>query len=212
MRRENSSYRLLVEGADDKHSVIHLMKRHGIDWDNSTDLLPHVHDCGGFDPLVKSIQVSVKSYKRLGIIVDANFDVDKRWQQVTNELSKMDITLPESPNQDGTIITGMYTDWKVGVWLMPDNQNKGELEDFLSKLVPLDNECWLYADEVTKHAKQIGAQFSDKLFSKARIHTWLAWQRNPGLPFGTAITAKYFGADSQEALKFAKWFNLLFSG
>jgi len=212
MRRESSSYRLLVEGADDKHSVIHLMKRHGINWDNSEDVLPHVHDCGGFDPLVKSIQVSVKSYKCLGIIVDANFKVDKRWQQVRDELFKTGITLPKSPNQDGTIITGMYTDWKVGVWIMPDNQNKGELEDFLSKLVPLDDECWLYADEVTKNVKKIGAKFPDKFFSKARIHTWLAWQEKPGLPFGTAITAKYFGADSQEALKFVKWFNLLFSG
>jgi hypothetical protein len=55
-------------------------------------------------------------------------------------------------------------------------------------------------------------QFPDKLFIKARIHTWLAWQENPGLPFGTAITARYFGADSQEALKFVNWFNLLFSG
>jgi hypothetical protein len=211
MRRESSPYRLLVEGTDDKHSVIHLMKRHGINWDNSSDVIPHVHDCGGFDPLVKSIQVNVKSYKRLGIVVDANMDIEKRWQQVTNELSKTNITLPKSSNQNGTIITGMYTDWKVGVWLMPDNQNKGELEDFLSKLVPLDDKRWLYADEVTKHAKKIGAKFPEKLFIKARIHTWLAWQESPGLPFGTAVTAKYFGADSQEALKFVKWFNLLFS-
>jgi hypothetical protein len=211
MRRESSSYRLLVEGVNDKHSVIHLMKRHGIDWDNSTDLLPHVHDCGGFDQLVKSIQVSAKSYERLGIIIDANMDIEKRWQQLTNELAKTNITLPESTDQNGTIITGMYTDWKVGVWLTPDNQNKGELEDFLSKLVPLEDECWLYTDEVTKRAKKIGAKFSDKLFIKARIHTWLAWQENPGLPFGTAITAKYFRADSKEALKFVKWFNLLFS-
>ena len=211
MRRENSPYRLLVEGKDDKHSVIHLMKRHGIDWDNPTDALPHVHDCDGFNLLVKSIQVNVKSYERLGIVVDANMDMAKRWQQVMNELSKINIALPESPNQDGTIITGMYPDWKVGVWLMPDNQNKGELEDFLSKLVPPNNECWSYADDVTKRAKQIGARFPDKWFCKAKVHTWLAWQESPGLPFGTAIKAKYFGADLPEALQFVDWFNLLFS-
>jgi hypothetical protein len=211
MIRESSSYRLLVEGTDDKHSVIHLMRRHGIDWDSLTAALPHVHDCGGFDPLLKSIRVSVKSYNRVGIIVDANMDVGRRWQQVMNELSEIDIALPGSPHKDGTIVTGMYTDWKVGVWLMPDNQNRGELEDFLGKLVPLDDKHWLYADEVTKQAQQMGAHFSDKLFSKARVHTWLAWQENPGLPFGTAITARYFGADSREALKFVRWFNLLFS-
>lgn len=211
MRRESSLYRLLVEGSDDKHSVIHLMKRHGIDWDNPANILPHVHDCGGFDPLLKSIQVNVKSYKKLGVVVDANMDLEKRWQQLVNKLSEIDVILPESPSQDGTIITGMYSDWKVGVWLMPDNQNRGELEDFLSKLVPSDDKCWSYADEVTKHAKQLGARFPDKLLCKAKIHTWLAWQENPGLPFGTAITAKYFEADSPEALNFVDWFRLLFS-
>jgi hypothetical protein len=159
MKRESSPYRLLVEGTDDKHSIIHLMKRHGINWDASAGVIPHVHDCGGFDPLVKSIQVNVKSYERLGIVVDANMDMEKRWQQVANEFAKTNITLPELCNQDGTIITGMYTDWKVGVWLMPDNQNKGEIEDFLSKLIPLDDKRWMYADEATKHAKKIGAKF-----------------------------------------------------
>ena len=211
MIREGSPYRLLVEGTDDKHSVIHLMKRHGIDWDNSTSMLPHIHDCGGFDPLVKSIQVSAKSYERLGIIVDANENIDKRWKQVKNELSNIDIKLPESPDQDGTLITGMYTDWKVGVWLMPDNKNKGELEDFLSLLISLDDKCWPYTDKVTKRAKEIGALFPVKEFNKARIHTWLAWQEKPGLPFGTAITAKYFRVDSPEALKFVQWFKKLFS-
>jgi hypothetical protein len=187
------------------------MKRHGVDWDNSTDVLPYVHDCRGFDPLVKSIQVSVKSYKRLGIMLDANDDIDKRWKQVTNELSHINIKLPKSPKQNGTIVTGMYTDWKVGVWLMPDNQKKGELEDFLSLLVSSDDKCWPYADEVTKRAKKIGASFPDKEFNKARIHTWLAWQEKPGLPFGTAITAKYFRVDSPEALKFVQWFKNLFS-
>ena len=35
MIRENSPYRFLVEGPDDKHCVIHLMRRHGINWDRS---------------------------------------------------------------------------------------------------------------------------------------------------------------------------------
>jgi hypothetical protein len=211
MIREASPYRLLVEGPNDKHSVIHLMKRHNVNWDDPNQAVPYVHDCGGFDLLVESIRVSIKSYHRLGIIVDANMDMYKRWEKVTNEFSKIDITIPESPNPDGTIITGIYTDWKVGIWLMPDNQQKGILEDFLSKLIPSDDKCWPYADEATKHAKQIGALFPNKALSKARIHTWLAWQENPGLPFGTAITAKYFQVDSHEAMKFAQWFKDLFS-
>ena len=104
MIREDSSYRLLVEGTDDKHSVIHLMKRHGIDWDNSMNLLPYVYDCRGFDPLVKSIQVNVKSYECLGIMLDANENIDKRWQQVKNELSALDNVGDDCSNDCDTVV------------------------------------------------------------------------------------------------------------
>jgi hypothetical protein len=53
---------------------------------------------------------------------------------------------------------------------------------------------------------------SERKFPKARIHTWLSWQENPGLPFGTAITAAYLSHDSPEALKFVAWFKKLFLG
>jgi len=210
MIRENSPYRLLVEGSDDQHSVIHLMKRHGIDWDDPKATLPHVHDCGGFDPLHDSLVVSAKSYERLGIIVDANSDIERRWTQVQDKLHTAGLALPEAPKEDGLIVPGIFDDWEVGVWIMPDNQAKGELEDFLGKLIPSGDQRWGYACEATQHAKEIGAAFSDKDRSKANLHTWLAWQKEPGRPFGTAITAKYFHVDSPEALRFVQWFKALF--
>jgi len=211
MIREESPYRLLVEGPDDKHSVIHLMKRHGVDWDDATVLLPCVHDCGGFSPLTSSLGVSSKSYRRLGIMVDANADMAHRWVQVRESLRRAGVSVPESPEACGTVFPGIYPDWKIGVWIMPDNQNAGELEDFLSKLIPADDTCWDYACEATLRAREIGAKFSQGDSCKASIHTWLAWQEEPGLPFGTAITAKYFGIDSPEALGFVQWLRELFS-
>jgi len=211
MMREGSPYRLLVEGSDDQHCVIHLMKRHDVDWDNAISLLPYVCDCKGFVPLLASLSVSAKSYQRLGIMVDANADIHHRWIQLKESLSRAGVILPEFPDASGVIFPGMYPDWKVGVWLMPDNRNQGRLEEFLRGLVPGDNTCWAYAGEATSHAKGLGARFADTEFAKARIHTWLAWQETPGLPFGTAITAKYFGVDSPEALRFVQWFRRLFS-
>lgn len=210
MIREDSPYRLLVEGPDDKHSVIHLIKRHGVDWDDLTEVLPCVYDCGGFDALLKSIAVSAKSYERLGIMVDANADLQERWTQVRNGLSKAGVILREPLDPTGAIVSGIYPDWRVGVWVMPDNQTTGELEDFLAKLVPAGDKCWDYAREATQHAREIGAKFPDRAFCSASIHAWLAWQKHPGLPFGTAITAKYFRVDSPEALKFTEWFKQLF--
>jgi hypothetical protein len=210
MTRENASARLIVKGRDDKHSVIHLMERHNVDWDNAEDSPPYIRDCGGIDLLLKSIPISAKSYPRLGIMIDANNEIQSRWTCVKSRLASVGVKLPNSPDANGTIINGFYEDWRVGVWLMPDNNSQGTLEHFLKTLVPTSDQCWSYAKEAAEHVKEIGAKFPDKKSLKARIYTWLSWQEEPGLPFGTAITATYFTHDSPEALRFVGWFNRLF--
>jgi hypothetical protein len=211
MVTKQSPYRLLVEGEDDKHTIIHLMTHHGIDWNSATAVLPYVEDCEGIDSLVRLLPVAAKSgYKRLGVVADANSDLAARWTQVRTALVATGLDLPENPGPDGMVVVENAWDIGVGVWLMPDNQNRGRIEDFLISLVPPADGCWGYACGATQHAKELGAKFSDKDFCKANIHTWLAWQETPGLPFGTAITAKYFGVDSPEALRFVAWFKQLF--
>ena len=56
----------------------------------------------------------------------------------------------------------------------------------------------------------MGAKFPKKYFSKAQLHTWLAWQAEPGMPFGTALTAACFASDTPKALDFVNWFKRLF--
>ena len=211
MTWENSKFRLLVEGSDDKHCVIHLMKRHGINWDDPQATHPCVHDCGGIEGLFDSLGVAAKSYSRLGFIVDANADIQHRWTQAKEALARIDITLPQFPSVEGVIVPGIFPDWRVGAWLMPDNQSRGQIEDFLAKLIPSGDPCWDYAQEATNQAMKLGARVSHTDVSKANIHTWLAWQENPGVPFGTALTARYFSVNSPEALRLVHWFRQLFS-
>jgi hypothetical protein len=69
----NSPYRLLVEGTDDQHSVIHLMARHGYDWDDSLALRPYVHVTGNLNQLMSELPVTLKDdrhFQRIGISVD----------------------------------------------------------------------------------------------------------------------------------------------
>jgi hypothetical protein len=93
---------------------------------------------------------------------------------------------------------------------MPDNESSGKLEDFLKTLVPPTDCCWDYAEQVVGIAHSRGAKFSDLDKIKAHIYTWLAWQEEPGRPFGTAIKAAYFLHDTPEAILFVKWFKQLF--
>ncbi len=204
---EESAYRLLVEGSDDKYSIINLVARHGFDWEDETRVRPYVSDEGGIDGLLRAIPITLKGpYKRIGIVLDANSDVRARWAQLKERVRKADLELPESPQKDGTVIA----ESRIGIWLMPDNGSPGALEDFLHKLVSAGDQIRAYADEVVSEARQRGARCQEKDHLKSVLHTWLAWQEKPGLPFGTAIEAEYFGKESGDAHRFVAWFRRLF--
>jgi hypothetical protein len=93
---------------------------------------------------------------------------------------------------------------------MPDNSQPGMLEDFLGKLVPAGDPSWVYADEAAAQSRALGSDLAEKDHAKGRIHTWLAWQKDPGLPFGTALNARVLSHDSLEAMRFVEWFRRLF--
>ncbi len=213
---KNSPYRLIVEGPDDQHAVTHLMKRHGFDWDDAARTRPFIESAGGIDELLEPLKRSTdaKSYARLGLVLDADLKVTDQWARVRGCFSSLGILLPDAPAAEGTVVDVQQPGLKlsrVGFWLMPDNQQPGILEDFLGRLVPVDDPCWAYADEVTSQSRARGGRLAQKDHAKGRIHTWLAWQKEPGMPFGTALTAKLLGHDSPEALRFVEWFRRLFN-
>jgi hypothetical protein len=102
---------------------------------------------------------------------------------------------------------------KIGVWLMPDNQNRGMLETFLQHIIPKSQQNLLdYADAVTDKAKKdYAAPYKDCHKDKAVIHTFLSWMDEPGKPFGISFKNKSFDAYSPLALKFIEWIKNLFS-
>jgi hypothetical protein len=96
--------------------------------------------------------------------------------------------------------------------IVEGRDDQWSIEDFLAVLVPPGDRCWPWAEQVTLKARaEYGAAFSTPDFTKARIHTWLAWQQEPGLPFGTAITAATFTHDATLATTFVKWMSQLYT-
>jgi len=198
---------LLVEGIDDLHLTAHLLKRYGHEG------VIYIEKREGISKLLKSLRTFLKddSIKRLGIIVDANSDLLARWQAIRNRLmASGTVALPNSPNAEGTIavIDQGYRKLRVGVWLMPDNQSPGMLEDFAGQLVPIKDDLWdkakLNVDEI------VTARFPKEHTSKAYIYTWLAWQKEPGKPLGLAIRARYLDANSAAGQKLIAFLKGLF--
>jgi hypothetical protein len=202
---------LLVEGDDDQHSIIHFTKRHGVDWDAPDTFTPYVRDCDGFPNLLKEVGVQAKgSRQRLGIVVDADENLADRWKELGGALRAAGCAAPDSLSKLGTIFTGITPDRKVGVWIMPDNETHGNLEEFLTTLVPSGDRIWTHAQSSTERALRLGAPFRPIHRRKAELHSWLAWQEQPGMPFGAAIQRKVFAQDSPVALAFLAWFRRLF--
>jgi hypothetical protein len=149
--------------------------------------------------------------ERLGIIVDANSDLLARWQAVRNRLiASGTVTLPHTPLPEGTIATidQGYRKLRIGIWIMPDNQSLGMLEDFIGQIVPDGDDLWdkakLNVDEIER------PRFPEQHKSKAYIHTWLAWQEEPGKPLGLAITFRYLDANTPTAQKLIDFLRRLF--
>jgi hypothetical protein len=98
----------------------------------------------------------------------------------------------------------------VGIWLMPDNQFPGMLEDFVSFLIPQSDALWQKVDNCLNQIPEKERRFSLDHRIKAQLHTWLAWQKEPGKPLGTAITARYLDAEAAHAQQLIAWIRRLF--
>lgn len=208
MKRDgNHPHRLIVEGSDDLFTVVNLTTKHGMNW-NSDPALPWISDAKSLERALRELPVSLKVVKRLGILIDADQMLAERWKAVREKVSDL-LVLPPTPPADGFVGTAS-NGCRFGAWIMPDNVHPGALEELLIDMMPTGNALWTYACEVSTEALGKGAAFPEKYTQKASLRTWLAWQREPGLPPGSAVERGYLQPASPLAQKFSLWFSRLF--
>ena len=194
---------LIVEGNDERHVIEKLLNRHDLD-------APEIDPKGGFSELHKSIynEVNASGRRTLGIIADANDRPDQRWQSISNKLKEASCAAPDSLSEGGVIVSGPR-DIRVGVWLMPDNQRSGELEDFVADLIPEDDQIWSMARAFIDGIPEALRLFPPQKLLRAQVHAWLATRRKPR-PMGLAIEAGDLKHDAPVARTFLNWFQNLF--
>ncbi|MBI2421869.1 MAG: hypothetical protein HYV27_03485 [Candidatus Hydrogenedentes bacterium] len=149
----------------------------------------------------------------MGVVVDADADLAARWRSIHAILIQAGYQgVQNVPQTNGTILPAPKGTLlpKLGVWIMPDNQVNGILEDFLRFLVPSNSELFRYVENCVDRipSEQQFFKIADK--PKAIIHTWLAWQEVPGIPFGFAITKKFLDPRVPEARTLAAWLKALY--
>lgn len=200
---------MLVEGKEDEHVLKHLCGNRGVRLD---EIKPHE----GVEHLLNSLPVRLKASEYediIGVIVDADVDQVSRWRSLQDRLLSIGyVDVPKVPSPEGTVVDPPADELlpRVGIWIMPDNRSQGILEDFLRFLVPEGSRLF---EHVQKSISEIPAEerrFTELAKPKAIVHTWLAWQKEPGKSLGTAITARYLDPTVPQVDVFMSWLNRLF--
>jgi hypothetical protein len=222
--QQRKRQQLLVEGQDDQQVVWHLCEQHRLR-ENFDVVRPGTDDeSGGIELLIEELLQDIPVRLRqgalntLGIMVDADSDPQRQWERLRHVIpAPIGAAMPAQPVLGGWVgdeFRLFDTPVRVGVWLMPDGKSGGMLEDFAASLVQ-ENDALLdkaraVLDEVEQIAEAESQRYAAAHRPKALIHTWLAWQRNPGRPMGTAIKAGYLRYDSPAALALVAWLRRLF--
>ena len=146
----------------------------------------------------------------MGILLDADEDPRERWGQVACELARADLTLPTSPDPAGTIVPaqdGSYP--RVGIWMMPDNQHDGELEDFVLQMIPYGDGVWPLSQGYVDNIPERDRKFAATKIDKAKLYAWLAVRWEPGR-MGAAIGKGDLEVGGPLCKSFLKWLVNLF--
>jgi hypothetical protein len=227
--------RLLVEGTSDEYAITQLLMQHGINAhakhgkrlkaavesriqivvEYPSDEIS-AEQSGGRDKLLQDWQVRIRNPHpaAIGLVLDADTQQlhgrgrDVTWIAVRDRLiqSPAGIANPML-GRDGFFGLHAETKTPLGVWVMPDNESEGSLEEFLRQLIAADDSLIAFADGSARCAKlePYFAPFDEKDLQQAIIATWLAWQNDPPMTYGTAFKCQRFEHDAPLAARFVAW-------
>lgn len=214
---------LVVEGSDDERVITHTVVRK---W-RVEDLKSfcEIARAKGEAAVLETFRAGVLApeAESVGLVLDADdrdgMRVQNRWDAVRGAMARQfnqpfvdrmptsalaEGWTAEAPTANGSV--------RVGVWVMPNNRDCGAVEAFVREMLDESSKLWQFALRATDEAKKDHeAHFEDKDQAKARLAAWLAWQRDPGTPYGTAIRSKFLDPDrSKSAGAFLAWWEQLF--
>ncbi len=207
-RGSDKNAHLLVEGKNDQHVIWALCQMYQIP--ETFDVI--VPGEGGVEAVLEDVPIRLREsgLQALGVVVDADEDIRARWDGLRNRLRTAQYDAPNQPTQTGFILS-LPNRPRIGVWVMPDNQLPGVLEDFVGYLIPQNDRLKPVAEKTLQSIEKKSLNLYKPTFRpKALIHTWLAWQETPGMPMGQAITAQVLQHNQPLASRFVDWLKNLF--
>lgn len=188
---------LLVEGNTDKYFFELLLEKASL---NQVEVFPPKESGTrgrGINALIKEgIPKQLEEIKRgsvikLAIVVDADSEDDdagfaNRYQSISTLLEKDFSLVTTHQTSKGSIFQRSDApEICIGLWVMPDCQKQGMLEDCLLPCITSSERAELLAladmsiKEIIQRKTFENIRFNEKHLSKVRFTTWLTWQQKP---------------------------------
>ena len=98
---------------------------------------------------------------------------------------------------------------RVGIWLMPDNNSPGEIEDFIAMMIPCNDAVWPLSETYIDSIPVTHRKFREGKILRSKVHAWLAAREAPRR-MGSAIGAGDLNVDVELSKKFVSWLRVLF--
>ena len=216
----NSDCVLLVEGEADRGFFEQVCK--------SLQLNPQIQvatpkDCNGYNSkegvferlplLLKNIEDG--KLKQLAIVVDADYKeanglgYQATIKRISAIVAKYDFFLAKNQN-NGLIFNHTDGFADIGLWIMPNNNDDGMLEDFIKSCIH-NQEQALFNHASDTVINLTDKKFKDHHYSKAEIATWLAWQKVPSHGLYIAIKDKLLDNDNRLFQQLSDWLKYVYS-
>lgn len=212
---------LIVEGTDDRYFINQILLRYGFRKSLQADQKDfivdragdpeenaiRIHECNGFKNISRALKMELQPETLDGVAITADMDLhgDRRWDSLRRTLATQHYSdlPPELPHQG--LIHSQAEMPSLGVWLMPDNTSEGMMETFAG-LVPAEDACWVHARGTVASLPETARRFDvDRCLDKASLHTWLAWQEEPGCRTRVAVARNLLRTDTAPAVSLIGW-------
>jgi len=154
---------------------------------------------------------------QLALVVDADYaklgglGYDETLKRVRTIVSAHGYAIPAkvAPAPKGHIFTHPDGLPNVGLWIMPDNEHPGFLEDFiLASIAGTETKLVAHAKEIVEALP--APKFKDLHVNKAHVATWLAWQTAPGQGLHSVIGNKLINTNKGIAGDFIRWLKAVY--
>lgn len=155
-----------------------------------------------------SLQMRTECNKTIICIADANNHPQKQKKVLLDLLKDHKFFI-----QEDTVETGIVAEKggvKVGIWMMPNNKDKGTYADFYLTSAKIKPEISQYISDILEDMEKKGiVKYTHSQREAARFFTYLAWQPNPSRSNEQLYTAENFNFDTTLYKNFIKWLNSL---